>query len=137
MTGSEQAKAALAALADGERGRSAERQAANSPERGEGVSESSGLNCGETVPEERFEWGKAGTGYADAAAAYRAVIQRAVAATEDVEAAADFVESVGLDGLERAVERAEREVSGLAKEGREALTTFERFRVAAEGSFEE
>jgi len=68
---------------------------------------------------------------------YRAVIERAVTATDDLDAAASFVKSVGLDGLERAVERAEREVSGLAEDGREALATFERFRVAAQGPVEE
>ncbi|MFC6756089.1 MULTISPECIES: hypothetical protein [Haloarcula] len=72
------------------------------------------------------------SGGAGAATDYRAVIERAVDATGDIEAAAAFVESVGLGGLERAVERAEYEVSGLAADGREALATFERFRAAAD-----
>ena len=73
----------------------------------------------------------------DPSADYHAVIERAVAATEDIEAAAAFVESVGLTGLEAAVRRADREVSGLAADGREALATFERYRVAAAGPVEE
>lgn len=104
MTETERAKAALAALADGET-RRAPRKASD----GQAADE-------QPQPTD-----------------YRAVIERAVAATEDVDAAAAFVESVGLDGLERAVERAEREVSGLADDGREALATFEAYRVAAGG----
>ncbi|WP_262175708.1 hypothetical protein [Haloarcula laminariae] len=104
MTGSERAKAALAALADGET-----RSAAPA------------VGDAETDDEHR------------APADYRSVIERATAATEDVDAAAAFVESVGLERLERAVERAERGVSGLADDGREALAAFERFRVAAAG----
>ena len=112
VTDSKQVKSALAALADGEARASspAERDARTAGERPEA-----------TGP----------------ATDYRTVIERAVAATDDLDAAASFVESVGLDGLERAVERAEREVSGLAADGREALATFERFRVAAQGPVEE
>ena len=104
MTETERAKAALAALADGET-----RGATMEPSDGQVTDE-------QPKP-----------------ADYRAVIERAVTATEDVDAAATFVESVGLDGLERAVERAEREVSGLADDGRAALATFEAYRAAAEG----
>lgn len=111
MTESEQVKAALAALADGE--------TCNSP-----PAETDVRTAGEqSEPTESVT-------------SYRAVIERAVAATEDLDAAAAFVESVGLDRLETAVGRAEREVSGLAADGREALATFERFRVAAQGSVE-
>jgi len=104
MADSKQVKAALAALADGET-----REAA----------------MGQTGP----------TGDADGSGngEYRAIIHRATSATEDIEAAAEFIEAVGLDRLEAAVEAAEHEVSGLAAEGRGALATFERFRVAAEG----
>ena len=106
MTDSEQVKAALAALANGEKAESTD--GAAQPEM---LTESTG---GEE-------------------ATYRRVIERAVAATEDIEAAATFVESVGLDRLEAAVDRAEHEVSGLAADGREALAAFERYRVAAAG----
>ncbi|WP_324663115.1 hypothetical protein [Haloarcula sediminis] len=104
MTETEQVKAALAALADGETRRS--------------PPEASGGQAVKDRPEPTD---------------YRVVIERAVTATEDVDAAAAFVESVGLDRLERAVKRAEREVSGLADDGREALATFEEYRVAAGG----
>ena len=110
MTDSEQVKAALAALASGETAESTDDTARP-----------------ETLPDSR----------SGEEAAYRRVIERAVAATDDIEAAATFVESVGLDRLEAAVERAEHEVSGLATDGREALAAFERFRVAAAGPREE
>jgi len=128
MTESEQAKAALAALANGECERSAEAPS----ERRE--------RAATRARDDPFEWGADGTASqtaaerADAVGDYRAVIERAVEATEDVEAAAAFAESVGRDRLEAAVERAEREVSELAGDGREALETFERFRAAATGS---
>lgn len=64
---------------------------------------------------------------------YRATIRRAVEAQNDLEAAAAFVEAEGLCELERAVERAEREVSGLAADGRDALAAFRAFRTAADG----
>ncbi|WP_254273716.1 hypothetical protein [Haloarcula marina] len=110
MSDSDEVKAALRALADGEE------------------STPGDAAWGETdpVPAPRSEpAGEAGD--------YRAVIDRAIRATEDVEAAAAFVDSVGLDSLERAVERAEREVSGRAREGRDALAAFQRFRAAAGG----
>lgn len=62
---------------------------------------------------------------------YRAVVERAAAATADLSAAAAFAEEVGLDELERAVQRAEREVSDVAGDGRRALAAFERYREAA------
>ena len=101
MTDSKQAKAALAALAAGDA-------------------------ADETVTpttEQRAE--------TDNGADYRRVIEQAVAATDDIEAAAAFVESVGVERLETAVETAEREVSELSSAGRDALGTFERFRAAA------
>lgn len=76
------------------------------------------------------------TGTVPTSADYRRVIDRAARATEDIDLAAEFVETVGLDRLEAAVETADREVSALAAEGREALATFERFRVAAQGPME-
>jgi len=108
MADSEQVKAALAALADGETAESKT----------------------ETTTSTSMEWHGSPS---EERVAYRRIIERADAATADIEAAAEFVESVGLDRLETAVERAEHEVSGLAADGREALATFERFRVAAEG----
>jgi len=138
VTEHEQAKAALAALADRKREEPADRRTES-----ESAREQGGLDYGGDVSDGPFEWGADGTagqtspGQDDVAVEYRRVIERAVAATDDIEAAAAFVESVGLDGLERAVERAEREVSGLAADGREALATFERYRTAAEGSIEE
>lgn len=110
MTDSERAKAALAALAEGE---------------GRDVAETARPATPSTVE-------TTSTDRAD----YRRIIEQAVRATEDIEAAAEFAESVGLDRLETAVGRAEREVSGLASEGREALATFEEFRVAAAGPVE-
>lgn len=62
---------------------------------------------------------------------YRRIIDRAAAATDDVELAAEFVESTGVERLREAVERAEQEVSGRATAGREALDAFERYRLAA------
>lgn len=103
MTDSEQAKAALAALADGE--------TADEPTA--------------TAVQQRNASGDG--------ADYRRIIERATRATQDIDAAAEFVETVGLDRLETAVETADREVSALAAEGRDALATFERFRVAAQG----
>lgn len=100
MTDNERVKAALAALADG----------ASTPE---------------TEPE-----GTADSLSRTATAGYRTVIREAVAATDDLDAAAEFVETVGIDELERAVERAETEVSGLAADGRDALAAFEAFREA-------
>jgi hypothetical protein len=105
VTDSEQVKAALAALAEGEAAEDGKTTASD----------------GEGGPR----------------ADYRRVIERAVTAIDDIEAAAEFVDAVGLDRLEAAVATAEREVSGLAEDGREALATFERFRVAAAGPREE
>ncbi|MFB6169529.1 MAG: hypothetical protein ABEJ06_00125 [Haloarculaceae archaeon] len=62
----------------------------------------------------------------------RAVVEAAAASTADLEAAARFVESVGLDRLDRAVRDAEhRGEQSLATTGREALSTFRAFRRAA------
>ncbi|WP_135302169.1 hypothetical protein [Haloarcula amylovorans] len=117
MTDDEQVKAALSALADGE--------SATAPESSVG---------------DRCSFGRA-TSEREASAAsgsedYHAVVERAATATTDVEAAAQFVEDVGLDALESAVEQAEREVSELATEGRAALTAFERFQSVADSAAE-
>lgn len=150
MTESEQAKAALAALAEGE----SERCEGLSDEQTEGArgeTDPLGRERGAHRPtsetaQERgdvFEWGpdetasQADSERADVSADYRAVIERAQAATEDIEVAAAFVESGGLERLEQAVTQAEREVSGLAEDGRAALATFERFRAAAAESVTE
>jgi len=123
MTDSERAKAALAALADGEPAR---------PDyTGTGDRHPSAGDSAEPSPATPETGGRTDRD------AYQRVIERAVAATEDVEAAAEFVDDIGLDRLEDAVDRAEHEVSGLAEDGREALVTFERFRVAAQGPVEE
>ena len=66
---------------------------------------------------------------------FRETIARATTAVEDVEAAARFVDAVGLDELERAVERADRSVSSRAADGREALAAFRDFRRAAAGDY--
>jgi hypothetical protein len=113
MADSEQVKAALAALAAGETREST-------------LAAETGNSC----------VGPTTTAPSGQPADYRAVIERAVAATDDLDAAADFVDSVGLDRLDSAVRSAEREVSGLADDGREALATYERFRIAAEGPVE-
>ncbi|MFB6223214.1 MAG: hypothetical protein ABEH86_06025 [Haloarcula sp.] len=64
---------------------------------------------------------------------YRTVIERATEATTDLDAAVAFVETVGVDRLDAAVEQAEHEVSGLADEGRAALHAFREYRDAAAG----
>jgi len=131
VTESEQVKAALAALAEDE-----------CEQRGEPPEERA-VSDANPEPGDVFEWGPDGTASetaserVDASADYRAVIERARAATEDIEAAAAFVGEVGLDRLEEAVAQAELEVSGLAEDGRAALETFERFRAAAAGLAEE
>jgi hypothetical protein len=127
VTESDQVKAALTVLAQNERDQPAEQPAERT------VSDAG------PDSDDGFEWGHNGTGTAttseraDASADYRTVIERAQVATEDIEAAAEFVESVGIDRLEEAVAQAEQEVSELAADGRAALATFERFRVAMAG----
>lgn len=61
----------------------------------------------------------------------RAVIERAEAATRDLEAAAEFVETTGLDELAAAVETVDDE--DLSARGERALTAYRRFREAAAG----
>jgi hypothetical protein len=60
-----------------------------------------------------------------------AIIEQAVAATEDLAAAAEFVESVGLDRLELAVGAVDD--PDIESQGRAAVETFYRFRNAAAG----
>ena len=64
---------------------------------------------------------------------YRTTIARATDALGDVEAAAQFVEDVGLDELERAVECAERSVSTCAADGRRALRAYRTYEAVAAG----
>jgi hypothetical protein len=61
----------------------------------------------------------------------RVVIERAGAATRDLETAAEFVESTGLEKLAAAVESVDD--PDLAARGERALSTFREFREAAAG----
>ena len=119
MTDSKQVKAALAALADGD-----------APRKVETDESTAGRASASSLSREDSESGAVSGQPAE----YRAVIKRASKATDDVEAAAAFVEEVGVARLETAVADAERELSGLAEEGQDALAAFERFRAAADGS---
>lgn len=65
---------------------------------------------------------------------YREVVDRAVAARGDIDAAARFCDEIGLDRLDRAIEQAEGELSRRAEQGREARAAFERYRDAAAGN---
>lgn len=65
------------------------------------------------------------------ATAYGGIIAEATAALEDIEAAAEFVDGGGLDTLERAVERAEGDLSERARQGRETLGAYRAFRAVA------
>lgn len=67
----------------------------------------------------------------DETCTYRNIITQAQAAVDDLDAAVEFIECVGVDELAAAVERAEHEVSGLAADGRDALAAFREFRRAA------
>jgi outer membrane murein-binding lipoprotein Lpp len=60
-----------------------------------------------------------------------AVVDRAAAAVEDLDAAVAFVEDVGVDELARAVESTDD--PAVRRRGRRALSAFRRFRAAAEG----
>lgn len=62
------------------------------------------------------------------------VVDRAAAAVDDLEAAAEFVEDVGVDGLERAVETADD--PAVRARGERALAAFRRFRAAAAGDLD-
>jgi len=64
----------------------------------------------------------------------RTVIERAEAATRDLEAAAEFVRQIGVDELEAAV--ATVEDPDLAARGERALDRFRRFRRAAAGELD-
>lgn len=61
----------------------------------------------------------------------RSVIDRAAAAVDDLDAAAAFVEDVGVDGLARAVEATED--PAVQARGERTLAAFKRFRAAAVG----
>jgi len=60
------------------------------------------------------------------------IVDRAAEATGDLEAAAAFVESVGLDGLRAAVEATDDPER--RERGRRALAAFREFRAAASGA---
>lgn len=64
----------------------------------------------------------------------RTVIKRAEAATRDLEAAAEFVRTMGVDELAAAVETVED--PDLAARGERALERFRRFRRAAAGDLD-
>ena len=64
----------------------------------------------------------------------RTVIERADAATRDLEAAAEFVASVGLEELAAAIEAVDD--PALAERGRRALAAFRRARAAAAGDLD-
>ncbi len=72
----------------------------------------------------------------DAGGEYRETIERADAAVDDLDAAAAFVEDVGLAELERAVARAETDLRATASDGRAALSAFREFRAAARSDAE-
>jgi hypothetical protein len=59
----------------------------------------------------------------------RQTIERAVAALEDLDAAVSFVETIGLSGLEAAIEATDD--PDLESRGRRALGDFRRFEAAA------
>ncbi|NLV13750.1 hypothetical protein [Haloarcula argentinensis] len=117
MADSDQVKTALAALADGEGDNSDGGGGATRAADREGGSSAGRMEAHETG-------GDAG---------YRTVIERAIRATDDLDEAVAFVETVGVGGLEAAVAQAEHEVSGLADEGQAALRAFRRYRDAAAG----
>lgn len=64
---------------------------------------------------------------------YREPIDRAIAATEDLDAATTFLADADFTDLEAAIERAERDMSSRADEGRETLAQLREFRQAALG----
>jgi hypothetical protein len=64
---------------------------------------------------------------------YARTIDRATSALEDVEAAATFVAEGGLEGLEAAIERAERDLSEAATRGRSTLEAYREYRAVARG----
>lgn len=116
MADSDQVKAALTALADGEVDRQAGVEPAPVGDRVDGGAGQPAATADESDAD------------------YRTVIERATDATEDLDAAVAFVETVGVGRLEAAVAQAEHEVSGLADDGRAALRAFRRYREAAAGS---
>jgi hypothetical protein len=70
---------------------------------------------------------------ADSTCAYREIITRAQAAVDDIDLAAAFVDEIGINELETAVQQAEHEVSSLTEDGQDALAAFREFRAAATG----
>ncbi|MFU1780333.1 hypothetical protein ACM16X_03010 [Haloarcula japonica] len=116
MPDSDQVKAALTALADGE-------VDSEDGDRAARVASRDDSTAGRRVIEERGD-----------DADYRTVIERATQAIDDLDEAVAFVETFGIGRLEAAVAQADHEVSGLADEGRAALRAFRRYRDAAGGT---
>ncbi|EMA33737.1 hypothetical protein [Haloarcula japonica] len=117
MPDSDQVKAALTALVDGE-------VDSEDGDRAARVAGRDDSTAGRRVIEER----------GDDADDYRTVIERATQAIDDLDEAVAFVETFGVGRLEAAVAQADHEVSGLADEGRAALRAFRRYRDAAGGT---
>ena len=67
-----------------------------------------------------------------AGAAPETVVRRAIAATDDIEAAAAFADGTDLEALAAAVEQVEDQ--SLKRRGQAALASFRRFRQAAVGN---
>ncbi|EMA15733.1 hypothetical protein BDK61_2980 [Haloarcula quadrata] len=116
MADSDQVKAALSALADGN-----------------GDSDDGDKSIRAADREDDSSTGRIGAHETGGNADYRTVIERATRATDDLDEAVAFVETLGVGQLEAAVAQAEHEVSGLADEGRAALRAFRRYRDAAAG----
>jgi len=112
MVDSEEVRAALAALASGE---------------ADSTDEFGRADLAKSADDDGLD--RVGTDPVDDG--YRAVIERASAATADLDDAAAFAEDIGVAALEAAVREAEREVSTLADDGRAALRAFRRYRHAA------
>lgn len=67
---------------------------------------------------------------------WREHVDRASDAIDDLEAAAAYLDEVGLDSLQRAIERADRNGDDDRRDrGRAALERFEEFRAVAEGDY--
>lgn len=64
---------------------------------------------------------------------YRALIDRATAATEDLESATKFIAEHDLTALEDAIERAESDLSAHGESGRDALDQLRELQSAAVG----
>ena len=65
---------------------------------------------------------------------YHDRVERAIAASADLAAASEFLANFDLDGIERAVDRAEDDLCARATEGRDALETLRSLERAAGGT---